>query len=660
LNAVDAITGDLRTLARVRFQRIRGLVRSSGRAGVVRGVLIVVGAVFFTGGLYVGANRFLYWIISRTDYVGSLLTGVFLDFLMLIALAILVLSSLVSALAVVLLSDDLMLLRAAPVRSESLFLERTLVVWLQTAWMPVTFVAPILFGFHAAWARFVLEFPGNGSGPDTLGLLWLMAAGLPALTLVPAALASLLALLFGRFVSAARLRNALIALFIIAGLGLYATGQYLRIDNLLNPEGLDDFLTNVEQIEPGGSTWLPSQWLADGMGVALHGGLAAQSLREDKAFTDQTRERLLERAAGAIEAAMGREQSWLRPAIDGLVYDRDRMGALGAPLDALKKGIPFFAMRKPPPKTPWWPPFALLGIGLLITAVGAAVSRTSYRLAHGRAQSSRQQAAGVRRGPWKGLVALAAGLLPQRFSVFARKDLLIFLRDPAQWSQLLILVGVLAVSGWGFRAAADQASLAELAKVLPYASVVLFGVGSWVGTLITAAACARLVFPMVSLEGQGFWLVRVAPVSMRRFLAAKLSVVMLPTIALGCAITAVVCSTLSFPEHLTQLAVAMAAVNAIVAVCLGVGLGAALPDFNYVNLSRLVQGPGGILFIILSMAYATVLTGSASAFVWFLERGSMPVADAGLRFLVPPIALGILIAGLALRIGVRRLERLRK
>jgi hypothetical protein len=89
--------------------------------------------------------------------------------------------------------------------------------------------------------------------------------------------------------------------------------------------------------------------------------------------------------------------------------------------------------------------------------------------------------------------------------VFARKDLLIFLRDPAQWSQLLILVGVLAVSGWGFRAAADQASLAELAKVLPYASVVLFGVGSWVGTLITAAACARLVFPMVSLEGQGFW-----------------------------------------------------------------------------------------------------------------------------------------------------------
>jgi hypothetical protein len=147
---------------------------------------------------------------------------------------------------------------------------------------------------------------------------------------------------------------------------------------------------------------------------------------------------------------------------------------------------------------------------------------------------------------------------------------------------------------------------------------------------------------------------------MRRFLAAKLSVVMLPTIALGCAITAVVCSTLSFPEHLTQLAVAMAAVNAIVAVCLGVGLGAALPDFNYVNLSRLVQGPGGILFIILSMAYATVLTGSASAFVWFLERGSMPVADAGLRFLVPPIALGILIAGLALRIGVRRLERLRK
>jgi hypothetical protein len=660
LNALGAIAGDLRTLGRVRLLRIRGLLRSSGRAGAIRGALIVIGALFFTGGLYTGANRFLYWIISRTDYVGSLLTGVFLDFLMLFALAILVLSSLVSALAVILLSDDLMLLRAAPVRSEALFLERTAVVWLQTAWMPITFVAPILLGFQSAWARFVVEFPGNGDGPDTAGLLWLMAAGLPALTLIPAAFASLLALLFGRFVSAARLRSALIAGFIVAGLGLYAAGQYLRIDSLLSPEGLDDFLTNVEQVESGGATWLPSQWLANGMGIALHGGIAAQSLRQDKAFTDQSRERLLERGAGAVEAFAGSPQPWLRPVIDSLAYNREGIAAISAPLTALRRAVPFFAMRRPPPKTPWWPPFALLAIGLVITSLATWVSRGTYRLAHGRSQTGRQQAAATRRGPWKALIVLATGLIPNRMAMFARKDLLIFLRDPAQWSQLLILVGVLAVSGWGFRAAADQASLAELAKVLPYASVVLFGVGSWVGTLITAAVCARLVFPLVSLEGQGFWLVRVAPVSMRRFLAAKLTVVLLPTVVLGCAITMVVCFTLSFPAHLTQLAVAMAAINAVVAVCLGVGLGAALPDFNYVNLSRLVQGPGGILFIILSMAYATVLTGSASAFVWFLERGSMPISGAALRFLAPPAVLGILIAGMALRIGVRRLERLSK
>ena len=77
----------------------------------------VIGA-FVTGALYGGAYRFLYWIIARTDYVGGLLTAVLLDYLMLIV-GHLLLSSFIAALAEVLLSDDLVLLRAAPMREEA-------------------------------------------------------------------------------------------------------------------------------------------------------------------------------------------------------------------------------------------------------------------------------------------------------------------------------------------------------------------------------------------------------------------------------------------------------------------------------------------------------------------------------------------------------------
>jgi hypothetical protein len=215
------------------------------------------------------------------------------------------------------------------------------------------------------------------------------------------------------------------------------------------------------------------------------------------------------------------------------------------------------------------------------------------------------------------------------------------------------------LSGWGFAAAAERSNLSDLAEVLPYASVVIFGIGAWIGTLLTSAAAARLVFPLVSLEGEAFWLVRAAPISMRRLLFAKLATALLPTIILGTSIAWVVCSALQFNTQLTLMAVAMSLGNALVTCCLGIGLGAAMPDFRFVNVSQLVQGPGGILFIVLSMTYATILTGFCSGFVYAEARGTINVLRQT-ALLVAPIVIGLILAASSLKLGLNRLEALQR
>lgn len=651
-----SIASDLSLLLGGRIQRMRGAVRSAGRAGWIRGALVVIGGLLFTGALYGGAHKFLYWIISRTDYVGGLLTAVLLDYLMLIALGILLLSSFIAALAEVLLSDDLVLLRAAPLREEALFLDRLLIIWLQTAWMPVTFVVPVVLGFARAWSKLIVETPGTGTEPDVFALTVLIGVGLPALTLVPAAASCMIAVLVGRFVSANRLRNALLVGAIVGGMGLYGAGQYLRLDKVLSPEGIDNFIENVRSMDRSEVRWLPTDWLSHSVDIALHGDLAALGFYSDRGLAEERTDKLLEDALKVTG-----DQPWLRLGLEGFIYSKRRKGdaSLLDNLRTLSGKLPFFNMKKPPKTAPLWPPFALLGIGFILIGLGTLVARTSYAIAYGQSQTGQPE---VKPKGVQGSTRLVLSLrrfMPAKLAPFMLKDALIFTRDATQWTQALVIAGMIALSGWGFAAAAERSNLSDLAEVLPYASVVIFGIGAWIGTLLTSAAAARLVFPLVSLEGEAFWLVRAAPISMRRMLFAKLATALLPTIILGTSIAWVVCSALQFTPQLTAMAVAMSLGNALVTCCLGIGLGAAMPDFRFVNVSQLVQGPGGILFIVLSMTYATILTGFCSGYVYAEARGTINVLRQT-ALLVAPIVIGLILAASSLKLGLNRLEALQR
>jgi ABC-2 type transport system permease protein len=173
------------------------------------------------------------------------------------------------------------------------------------------------------------------------------------------------------------------------------------------------------------------------------------------------------------------------------------------------------------------------------------------------------------------------------------------LRDPTQWSQLLVLLalaGVYLVSLGSFDVELQRFKDAVGTLNLAFLSFVLSGVG------------IRMTYPMVSLEADGFWLIRTSPLSSTQIVMVKfwnaLPLMLIMGMGLGIA-------TAVFLDVSPSLAIAAPIAglcSALVITGLGVGLGAAFPRFKATNPSEIPLSPGGLLYMTLSLAYAAIMT----------------------------------------------------
>src|SRR5207249_9755345 len=124
----------------------------------------------------------------------------------------------------------------------------------------------------------------------------------------------------------------------------------------------------------------------------------------------------------------------------------------------------------------------------------------------------------------------AVGALP--LSVVRRqlliKDLKIFLRDVGQWSQLLLLLALVLVYLYNFR-------VLDLERI-PYMSGFVKNIYAFVNLgmagFVMATVAVRFVFPAVSAEGNAFWIIRTAPITLRDFLWSKFWTGLVPVLVL--------------------------------------------------------------------------------------------------------------------------------
>ncbi|MDF1523052.1 MAG: hypothetical protein P1P87_09570, partial [Trueperaceae bacterium] len=231
------------------------------------------------------------------------------------------------------------------------------------------------------------------------------------------------------------------------------------------------------------------------------------------------------------------------------------------------------------------------------------------------------------------------------------KDLRLLARDPTQASQLLVLIALagvylvstasIEVDGQRFRDALGALNVAFLALLLA-------GVG------------VRLAFPVVSLEGEGYWWLRTAPLRTRAIVAAKLAHALPPLLVLGVGLGVAQASLLDVSPNLATAAWFAGACAAVATAALGVGLGAAFPRFDATQATEVPMSPGGLLYMTLALVYAAGLTAALAYPAWStLVDPSLPVwaSAAGRASAAVSLAWTAAFALTALAYGTARLDR---
>lgn len=253
---------------------------------------------------------------------------------------------------------------------------------------------------------------------------------------------------------------------------------------------------------------------------------------------------------------------------------------------------------------PWLP------LGLLVSGAAAAmgVSRwiTSRLWADGWTRSQVARAprfAGSR--TLDAVLAVATRPLPPQVATLVIKDVRVFLRDPAQWSQLFLVVGLIVIYLVSARALGDAMfGGAAVAQGLRN-GLAFFNLG--VAGFIMASIAGRFQFAVVSGEGRAFWLVRSAPLDPERFLWAKGVPGMLPMVVVGLTLSVAVAWMFRSPPALIAVSGCTALALAFGISGIAMGMGATFPDFKADNMARVAAGPQAMLFMVSASALVALV-----------------------------------------------------
>jgi ABC-2 type transport system permease protein len=311
------------------------------------------------------------------------------------------------------------------------------------------------------------------------------------------------------------------------------------------------------------------------------------------------------------------------------------------------------------------PLLRLLTGSIALVFVAGWVFRATFATAFSRAQEGQgPEAKGGRTAmrAHRELPALARALAgrgghdrPGR--ALARKDRRVFLRDTTQWTQMLLLVALVAIYVVNFsyiRSAGDSG-------IIPRQGLHFINLS--LGGFVAVAVCVRFAFPAISLEGRAFWIVLRAPLPMLDVLRGKWQSLAAPLAGLVALLVAITSLWLGSGPLLTTVAVLTVVPLTVGLSGLALGLGARFPRFHVDNAAKIATGLGGVLYMLSGLMLLLVVVMLAVAptlGLWqWVEHGYLP--DGTQRWLgvlsgVVALGLPLVVGRVAVRVGARHIE----
>ncbi|EKD27548.1 MAG: hypothetical protein ACD_79C00677G0001 [uncultured bacterium] len=245
-------------------------------------------------------------------------------------------------------------------------------------------------------------------------------------------------------------------------------------------------------------------------------------------------------------------------------------------------------------------------------------------------------------------------LITNRSAVIIAKDVQVFLRDPVQYLQFLIFFGILMVYIINMKNMHYDITNPFWKNLITYLNLASI-------CLILATLSTRFIFPQISLEGKGAWVISMTPYKFSKLILIKFVysfvfsfIITAPMIA----VSNMMLKINSFTFFVTSLIY----FTTLITLCaLSIGLGAIFPNFKAHNSAAIVSGFGGTFTLIISLFYVT-LSVSIPAFMEHLHIKSymdlLTLKSSIFVFLICHILLSGYITFYVLKKGIRNLDTL--
>ena len=520
--------------------------------------------LFFWGGLLALSLRVLIYF-RGIEEIGDILNHKLLSMMLITAFALLVFSSILTALSKLYLSRDLFLVHSMPVPCSHLFTARWIDSTVDSSWMVIIYTLPVFLAFGLVYHTGLFFY---ASCMLTMFSMAVVASGIASAVVMTAVI----------LVPASRMKSIFIFLGILFFVMLYLAIRLLKPETLVDPEVFDTVMIYITALKTPSSPFLPSTWAFDGIYAALMGDTRA----------------------------------------------------------------------------------SLFQLGLLVSFSGTLLffnvmlADLVYKRGFSKTQTAQSRLIKTGR-----LLQRFTGFLPGPIKAHTEKELRSFFRDQSQWSQLFLIGALVVIYIYNFKVLPLEKSPIQTAYLQNLLSFLNMGLALFVLT----AVAGRFAYPAVSSEKSAFWLVKSSPGTIRGFLWTKFFIYYFPLLILTELLILITNILLQVTPFMMVLSTATVFLLVPGIVAMGIGLGAAYPDFAAENPAQTVTSFGGLVFMILCAGVigTVVIVEAGPVYQIFMadfgDRSLSPFHYAWIiGSFVAVLAIGIAAIMLPMRFGEKRLE----
>jgi ABC-2 type transport system permease protein len=185
--------------------------------------------------------------------------------------------------------------------------------------------------------------------------------------------------------------------------------------------------------------------------------------------------------------------------------------------------------------------------------------------------------------------------------VLLKRELLLFIRDPSQWTHFLVMAFLITI----FVISISSLDVMILNAYDIYLKTIVYLIIYLFNVFLIASMSLRFIFPLVSLEGETIWKIRSAPVDYKKMILTRLFIYFLVIFTIGQILNFV--SNFQFSILLTAISQLNTAFVTITLVSLNFGMGSVYSNFKEKNPIRVASSQGASLTFLFTIIYLVFL-----------------------------------------------------